>query len=250
MPKNGSEKLNNMSTLEGKVMLITGASRGIGRALAIHLAAQGVRLALLARSTGGLAQVQEQIIQEGGHCLIFSGDVSDSKLVSRVAETVFREWGKIDILVNNAGLGLFRHSDAITPDEWDQIFATNVKGTFLMCNAVIPFMREQKEGHIINIASDVAKRVFAGGSLYCASKFAQDAYSMAIRKELRPAGIKVSVVYSGLVDSDFHTDPQGHESHQWWLKNEDMARAISFIASQPPHVVIDELMIHPLQQEY
>ena len=116
--------------------------------------------------------------------------------------------------------------------------------------AGLPVMKKNKGGHIINIASDVAKRVFAGGSLYCASKYAQDAYSMAIRKELRPFNIKVSVVYSGLVDSSFHSDPEGHSSHDRWLKNEDMANAIIYIAAQPAHVVIDELMIHPLQQEY
>jgi NADP-dependent 3-hydroxy acid dehydrogenase YdfG len=111
-------------------------------------------------------------------------------------------------------------------------------------------MKAAGKGHIINIASDVAKRVFAGGALYCASKYAQDAFSMAIRKELRPFGIKVSVVYSGLVDSYFHADPQGHSSHEGWLTKQNMADAICYIAAQPPHVVIDELMIHPLEQDY
>jgi NADP-dependent 3-hydroxy acid dehydrogenase YdfG len=127
---------------------------------------------------------------------------------------------------------------------------TNVKGSFLMCRAAIPHMKEQGSGHIINIASDVAKRTFSGGSLYCASKYAQDAFSASLRKELRSHGIKVSVVYSGLVDSSFHAEPQGATSHRGWLRNEDMARSIAFIAAQPAHVVIDELMIHPLSQEY
>jgi NADP-dependent 3-hydroxy acid dehydrogenase YdfG len=111
-------------------------------------------------------------------------------------------------------------------------------------------MKENKDGHIINVASDVAKRAFSGGSLYCASKYAQEGFSAAIRKELRPFGIKVSVVYSGLVDSSFHADPQGSSNHDDWLKNEDMANAIQYIIAQPKHVVIDELMIHPLSQDY
>jgi NADP-dependent 3-hydroxy acid dehydrogenase YdfG len=111
-------------------------------------------------------------------------------------------------------------------------------------------MKAKTAGHIINIASDVAKRVFSGGSLYCASKYAQDAFSAAIRKELRPFKIKVSVVYSGLVDSFFHAEKEGDPAHENWLKNEDMANAVEYIITQPPHVVIDELMIHPLEQEY
>ena len=114
----------------------------------------------------------------------------------------------------------------------------------------MPSMKKMKTGHIINIASDVAKRVFAGGALYCASKYAQEAFSLTIRKELRPFNVKVSVVYSGLVDSSFHAEAQGDVSHNDWLKNEDMANAICYIASQPAHVVIDELMIHPIAQDY
>lgn len=236
--------------LKDKTVMITGASKGIGRALALRLAAEGARLALMARSEKELREVQQAAEDAGASCQVFAGDVADPEFVRASVEAVVKANTRIDVLINNAGFGIFKSSTDISATEWDQVFATNVKGTFLLSNGVIPYMKKQQSGHIINIASDVAKRVFAGGSLYCASKFAQDAYSMAIRKELRPSGIKVSVVYSGLVDSSFHAEPQGHDSHQWWLKNEDMANAICFIAAQPPHVVIDELMIHPLQQEY
>ena len=111
-------------------------------------------------------------------------------------------------------------------------------------------MREAKKGHLITIASDVAKRVFDGGSLYCASKYAQHAFTEALRKEVRRDGIKVSTIYSGLVDTMFHPEPQGSEAHKEWLTCEDMAESIFYIMNQPAHVVIDELMIHPLSQEY
>ena len=111
-------------------------------------------------------------------------------------------------------------------------------------------MKEAKKGHIISVASDVAKRVFDGGALYCSSKYAQHAFTEALRKEVRRDGIKVSTVYSGLVDTMFHTEPQGSESHKDWLSCEDMADSIFYIMNQPAHVVIDELMIHPLFQEY
>lgn len=239
-----------MATLKGKTIVITGASKGIGRALALQLASLGAHLSLMARSENELLDVKKMAESHGGHCIVFAGDVADEAFINKTIDATIKKYGTVDILVNNAGFGLFKPSEEITAAEWDSVFATNVKGTFLVSNAVTPIMKKNKRGHIINIASDVSKRVFAGGSLYCASKYAQDAYSMALRKELRAFSIKVSVVYSGLVDSSFHADPQGHGSHDWWLKNEDMANAIVYIASQPPHVVIDELMIHPLVQEY
>jgi len=120
----------------------------------------------------------------------------------------------------------------------------------LFCQKALPHLKAAKKGHLITIASDVAKRVFDGGSLYCASKYAQHAFTEALRKEVRRDGIKVSTIYSGLVDSHFHADPAGDPSHAGWLSPEDMANSIYYVMNQPAHVVIDELMIHPLNQEY
>ena len=239
-----------MLTLKNKVIVITGASKGIGKALALQLTKHKSKLALLARSKTELEILQQEISLAGGIAEIFVGNVSDEDFVQHAIQSTITKFGTIDIVINNAGFGVFKSADATTAEEWDNVFATNVKGTFLVSKAATAVMKQNKCGHIINIASDVAKRVFAGGALYCASKYAQDAYSMALRKELREFGIKVSVVYSGLVDSQFHIAPQGDESHKDWLKVEDMANAIVYIASQPKHVVIDELMIHPLSQDY
>lgn len=236
--------------LTNKTIILTGASKGIGKALAITLAPQGVNLSLVARSQSELEEVKSQVEKAGSKCLIFAGSVSDESLVNKVISETLATFGKIDILINNAGFGVFKKASDISSEEWDSIYDTNVKGTFLFSKAVLPSMKEAKSGHLINVASDVAKRVFDGGSLYCSSKYAQDAFSMALRKEVREYGIKVSVIYSGLVDSMFHTDPQGDESHTDWLKVEDMANTISYVMSQPRHVVIDELMIHPLSQDY
>lgn len=236
--------------LTNKTIILTGASKGIGKALAITLAPQGVNLSLVARSQSELEVVKSQVEKAGSKCLIFAGSVSDESLVNKVISETLDTFGKIDILINNAGFGVFKRASDISSEEWDSIYDTNVKGTFLFSKAVLPSMKEAKSGHLINVASDVAKRVFDGGSLYCSSKYAQDAFSMALRKEVREYGIKVSVIYSGLVDSMFHTDPQGDESHTDWLKVEDMANTISYVMSQPRHVVIDELMIHPLSQDY
>ena len=239
-----------MTNLSGKTILITGASKGIGRAIALSLAGFNTNLGLVARSQKQLEDVQAEIIKLGSKAEIFVGSVADETFVTTTVQTMLQKFENIDVMINNAGYGVFGNAEEITSNDWDELFATNTKGTFLFCKAVIPKMKERKEGQIINIASDVARRTFAGGSLYCASKYAQEAFSSAIRKELRPFQIKVSVVYSGLVDSYFHADPQGSANHDDWLKNEDMANAVQYIISQPKHVVIDELMIHPVSQDY
>lgn len=233
----------------GKTIILTGASKGIGRALAVQLAQQGANLALVARSESELNEVKTEVENAGAKCLVFVGSVADEALANQtIAETV-AAFGRVDFMINNAGFGIFGATDSYSAEQWASVFDTNVKGTFLFSKAALAPMKAQQDGHIINIASDVAKRVFDGGSLYCASKYAQEAFSAALRKEVRREGIKVSVVYSGLVDTNFHPNPHSDDK-QTWLTAEDMANSILFIMSQPKHVVIDELMIHPLSQDY
>ena len=236
-------------SLTGKTVVLTGASKGIGRALALQLAQQGANLALVARSESELNELKSEVEKAGAKCLVFVGSVDNEALAKRTISKTVAAFGRIDFMINNAGFGIFGATDSFSAEQWDSVFDTNVKGTFLFSKAALEPMKAQQDGHIINIASDVAKRVFDGGSLYCASKYAQEAFSAALRKEVRREGIKVSVVYSGLVDTPFHADPYT-ERKQTWLTAEDMANSIIFIMSQPKHVVIDELMIHPLSQDY
>lgn len=236
-------------TLQGKTILITGASKGIGRQLALELARRGVNLGLVARGEDGLIRVRDQAQQAGATVLTFLGSVGDEAVASHAVQTMLATFGKIDVLINNAGYGVFGPTASYTAEVWSDLYDTNVKGTFLFCKAAIGAMKVAGGGHIINLASDVAKRVFDGGSLYCSSKFAQDAFSAALRKEVRKDNIKVSVVYSGLVDTNFHDSPHA-EDKQDWLTDEDMTQTILYIINQPKHVVIDELMIHPISQDY
>ena len=229
-----------------KTIIISGASRGIGRATALLLAQQGNNVIATARNQKDL----DDLATENPAIVVVAGDVADEAAMNHVVKTTIDRFGGLDVVINNAGYGIFRNVDEITATEWDDLMATNVKGTFLLTKAALPHLKAQKSGHILVVASDVAKRTFAGGSLYTASKYAQEAFMGAVRKEVRPFGIKVSGVYSGLVDSHFHSVGQGAESSQNWLKEQDMAEAIAFIVNQPAHVVIDELMIHPLEQEY
>jgi len=237
-------------SVKNKTILITGASKGIGRSLALLLAEKGANLSLVARSEIELMSLKAEIELTGAKAEIFIGSVANEAFVKSTFASTIARFGKIDGLVNNAGFGIFKQVAEISTEEWDSIYETNVKGTFLFCRESIPHMRKAGGGHIVNVASDVAKRVFDGGSLYCSSKYAQDAFSMALRKEVRRDAIKVSVVYSGLVDTYFHNKEAGDPHQAEYLTSQNMADVIAYILEAPKHVVIDELMIHPMSQEY
>jgi NADP-dependent 3-hydroxy acid dehydrogenase YdfG len=178
-------------------------------------------------------------------------DVTLESDAQQVVENVLLHYGRVDILVCNAGVGSFNELENFTSTEWDRIFDTNVKGTFLMCKAVLPHFKKQHKGHIVGIASDVARRTFPHGSAYGASKFAQDAVLASLRKEVRPHGIKVSTIYPGLVDTYFNdTKPGSSEAEKTHLRPADIAQAVRYVLEAPAHVVVDELMLHPLTQEW
>ena len=232
--------------LDSKTIIISGASRGIGRATALLLARNGANVVVTARSADELKTLEA----ERTNIVAVPGDVTSEADMATVVQTALDRFGRIDVVINNAGYGIFKNVDEISVQEWDDLMATNVKGTFVLTKAALPTLKAQGTGHVVVVASDVAKRTFAGGSLYTASKYAQEAFTGALRKEVRSFGIKVTGVYSGLVDSNFHEKGHGHETSKNWLKNEDMAESMLFIVSRPAHVVIDEFMVHPLEQEY
>ena len=234
-------------TLDNKTIIISGASRGIGRATALLLARNGANIVATARNADELSTLEAE---GNGRIVVVPGDVASETDMQFVVQTALNHFGSIDVVINNAGVGAFKNVEEISVEEWDSVMATNVKGTFLLTKAALPALKAQGSGHIVVVASDVAKRTFAGGSLYTASKYAQEAFMGALRKEVRPHGIKVSGVYSGLVDSHFHAKGHGHETSKDYLQSEDMAESMLFILTRPAHVVIDEFMVHPIAQEY
>ncbi len=233
-----------------KVAIITGASRGIGRSLALKMAEEDFAVINIARNAADLDSLENEITKKGGTARSFPLDISSEKQVNKAIKQIVDEFGRVDVIVNNAGFGIFKNAERLSGDEWSQVMDVNAKGTFLLSKAVIPFMKKAGKGHIIGVATDVSKRVIAEGSLYCASKYAQDAFLGALRKEVRKDNIKVSIVYPGLVDTHFHGKMEGDLGQTDFLKPSDVANAVVYIVNAPAHVVVDELMIHPISQDY
>ena len=235
-----------MTDLTDKVAIVTGASRGIGKAISLLLSLQGAKVVAVARSEEELAELTHKT--QG---LSMVADVSMESDAQQVIEGTLLHYGRLDILVCNAGVGSFNELENFSSSEWDRMFDTNVKGTFLMCKAAVPHFKAQKKGHIVGVTSDVAKRTFAHGTAYGASKFAQDAVLASLRKEVRPHGVKVSSIYPGLVDTYFNdTTPGSPEAEKTHLRPADIAQAVRYVLEAPAHVVVDELMLHPLTQEW
>ncbi|RYU78614.1 SDR family oxidoreductase [Hymenobacter persicinus] len=235
-----------MTDLTDKVAIVTGASRGIGRAIALLLAMQGAKVVCVARTA---EELEEVALKTAG--LAITADVSDEADAQHIVAETIRNFGRIDILICNAGVGSFSLLEHFTLEEWDQMFAVNVRGTFLLCKAVLPYLKAQHDGHIVGIASDVSKRTFQHGAAYGASKYAQDAVLSSLRKEVRSFGIKVTTIYPGLVDTYFNDSKPGNpDTEKTHLKPADIAQAVRYVLEAPAHVVVDELMIHPLTQEY
>ena len=235
-----------MTDLSNQVVIVSGASRGIGKAIALLLALQGATVVAVARSEQELSDLTHKT-----RGLSIVADIADEADAQHVVAETLRHYGRLDILICNAGVGSFAELEQFTGEEWDRIFDTNVKGTFLLCKAAVPHFKAQKRGHIVGITSDVAKRTFAHGTAYGASKFAQDAVLASLRKEVRPHGIKVSTIYPGLVDTYFNdTTPGSIEAEKTHLRPADVAQAVRYVLEAPAHVVVDELMLHPLTQEW
>ena len=236
--------------LKGKTVIVTGASRGIGKEIALSLGKEGMNVVLAARNEGELNALQQELEGLGAKALAVPTNIAEEEEVSRLFEKTMEAFGQVDVVINNAGLGFFKPVEELTAREWDLVMEVNVKGTFLLTKAVIPHMKSKKSGLIINIASDVSKRTFANGSLYCASKYAQHAFAESVRKEVISHGIKVSNIYPGMVDSTFGDSEQGADYKKEWLQPQDIAKAILYILQAPNYVVIDELMLHPTVQEW
>lgn len=244
--------------LADRVAIVTGASSGIGEAAATSLAAAGAAVALAARRTDRLRSVADRIAADGGQALPIPTDVTDRAAVAALAERALREWGRIDILVNNAGVMPLSLIAAGRVDDWDRMIDVNVKGLLYGVAAVLPTMLDQESGHIINVSSLASRRPIPTGVVYAATKFAVRCISDGLRLELssarhiRVTDIEPGVVATELMDHIPDADTREAFLARWEdntpLTAQDIANAIVFAASQPPHVNVNEILLRPTDQ--
>lgn len=244
--------------MDNKVAIITGASSGIGYSTSLKLSEAGVRVVAGARRTERLQNLEKQIIKNDGEILIQKLDVTSKSDCVLLASAGVNKWGKIDVLINNAGLMPLSYFSNGKVEEWEHMVDVNIKGVLYCTSAVVPYMLRQKSGHIINVSSVAGRIVFAGGSIYCATKHAITAFSEGLRKELSPKdNIRVSCIEPGAVSTEL-LESITDESMDGFiqatkemetLRSEDIANAISYVIQAPDHVNVNEVLIRPTAQE-
>nr|WP_263328463.1 SDR family oxidoreductase [Neobacillus sp. Marseille-Q6967] len=236
--------------LRGQVAIVTGASRGIGKEIAVKLAEEGMKVSIIG-SSAQIAETAEDMKKAGfANVLPIQADVTKEEDLQQVIEKTIGEFGHIDLLVNNAGVGFFKVTEDVTLDEWKNLFEVNVQGVFLATKAVLPHMKKRKSGTIITISSDVGRYTIANGSAYTASKYAVQGFSGSVAQEVREYGIRVGTINPGMVDTYFANSTQGLPEKHDWLKVDDIAKAVVYMASAPKYMLIDEIVLHPLVQQY
>lgn len=241
-----------------KTILITGATSGIGKASAEIFAKEGCRLILTGRRKERLEEVATRLSDEYQNDIhILNFDVQDRLATENAIHSIPENFKKIDVLLNNAGLALGRETiDKSDMQDWETMIDTNVKGLLYVSRAVLPLMKAQNGGQIINISSIAAKEVYANGNVYCATKHAVDAITKAMQIDLLKYNIKVSSVAPGMVDTEFSTvrfkgdSKTADETYNGFvpLYAQDIAEVIQFVVSRPAHVNIHDILVMPSAQ--
>ena len=247
-----------MQNLKNKIILVTGASSGIGQACAVEFARQGARLILAARRKDRLDELASKLIKEHkAEVLTISLDVRDQKAVQKAIEGLPAEWTNIDILLNNAGLsrGLEKIQEGDIRN-WEEMIDTNIKGLLYVTRAVLPGMVKRNEGHIVNIGSIAGHEVYPAGNVYNATKFAVKALNKAMRLDVFGTDIRVTSIDPGMVETEFSLvrfrgDKQRADKVYQGvrpLKPEDVAEAVVWCCARPAHVNIEDMIITPTDQ--
>jgi 3-oxoacyl-[acyl-carrier protein] reductase len=226
--------------------IVTGASRGIGYAIAAELARRHYRLALLARNQKPLEKATTKLAESAPAARAFPCDVRDSARVGTTFEEILRWGGPAQVLVNNAGVGVFGAVHQLSDDDWDSNMNTNLRGVFLCSRAVAAQMIEQRAGYIINISSLAGKNAFAGGSAYCASKWGLMGLTYCMAEDLRKHNIRVSVICPGSVYTEF--SPHSGKDPKKMLQPGDVARAVGWLLDQEPQSFVSEIDLRPTQK--
>ncbi len=230
---------------EDRVSLVTGASSGIGRAIALRFGAKGMRVGLVARRKDRLFQVASEIKKRGGDALVFPGDVRESRVAEASVASIVDAWGRLDVLVNNAGIGAYAPVEQLTDDTMRQQFEVNVFGPFYFARAAVPVMKKQKSGQIVNIGSVVGLVGTPRGTAYVGTKWALRGMNECWREELYPHGIKVAYVAPGYVITEFggRKEDLSLPEAEWALTPDDVVHAVESIVDQGPNSDIKEVVV-------
>jgi 3-oxoacyl-[acyl-carrier protein] reductase len=230
-------------TLEGKVAVVTGGTRGIGLEIARSLAQAGAAVAICGRSQSGADRAVKELAGAGGRVLGYAADVSNADAVARFFQAVVQDLQKVDILINNAGLAVFRPTAELSVQDWHTVVDTNLSGVFYCCHEALPLMRKQGAGWIINISSLAGRNPFAGGAAYNASKFGLNGFSEAMMLDHRNENIRVSYIMPGSVDTEFSPRKPGGAS--WKIAPQDIAEIVMSILSLPERTLVSRVEVRP-----
>lgn len=231
-----------METLKGSVALITGGSRGIGRAIAFRLAKLGCKIAICARQPASLQNTEAELKIQTRNVLARSVDVTDASAVQQLVETVIEKWGCIDLVINNAGILRSGKIHELPVDDWDLQYAVNIKGPFLVTKAVLPHMIKQKQGLLIYISSTAALISPPGNACYASTKWGLDGMVGSFARELCDYNIKCHTIRPGYVDTSlFENDGKPQNPDIDWIDPEEIADTVEFLCHLPPHAQVPDI---------
>ena len=244
--------------IKDKVVVITGASSGLGEATARALSAQGARIVLGARRQDRIEALARELTERGGKVIAMTTDVTDRAQVKNLVDAAVQAFGRVDVMVNNAGLMPQSRFDRLKVDEWDQMIDVNIKGVLYGIAAALPHMMRQKSGHFVNVSSVAGHKIGSGAGVYAATKHAVLALSEGLRQEVKPYNIRTTVISPGAVATELAntiTDPDAAARVQKFydeaaIPADSFARAVAFAISQPEDVDINEILFRPTRQEY
>jgi NADP-dependent 3-hydroxy acid dehydrogenase YdfG len=244
--------------MDNKVVLITGASSGIGEATAIRLAKAGAKVVLVARRKDRLDKIASEIKKEGGEALAIKADVTQKAKASTIVKQAVDKYGTLDVLINNAGIMLNGPVKDTSLEDFEQMIHLNLLGLLYMTHAALPVLRKKHKGHIVNISSVAGRTTRAGSAVYNATKWGVNAFTDALRQELvgDKLSIRTTLIEPGAVATELqsHLSPAATKAFKQnigdmkMLQAEDIAEAIFFALSQPDHVNVNEILIRPTEQ--
>jgi len=245
------------NNIEGKVVVITGASSGLGEATARRLSEEGATVVLGARRLDRLKTLVSEITGKGGKALAKATDVTQVAEVKALVDAAVKTYGRIDVIINNAGLMPQSPLERLKIDDWDRMIDVNIKGVLYGIAAALPYMKEQKSGHFINVSSVAGHKVRRGGVVYAATKHAVRVISEGLRQEVKPYNIRTTVISPGAVATELPnsmTEPDLAEGMQKFYEEtaipaDSFARAVVFAMSQPEDVDVNEILFRPTRQE-